>query len=384
MHKLVTIGINTARGFAGPAFKFLIIIFGIANFGKDNWGTLINVQLWIFLVVFIMNWGHKEYLLRRYSESPSKIYHSYFSNFLTRSSLLPISLIFFVFFPFTIAICSIFLVILIHCYESFYTLLVFHQKFVTLLIAETLSFISIIGGIFYFQSFNLETFLQLYCFAHFCKLIPAIFALKIWKEKISFKLSLVELSYAFPFFIMGFSGWLASKTDIYIVDYYLPKSKLSEYQLLITAFLMLQALSSFIIIPFTKHIYRVADPIIRKIQRKLYWMSIPLVIAGSLSIWFIMEQFVNLGLSYAYYILGGFIALPSFYYDLDIMLLIKKHKERNIVIINFIGMLINFIAILSLITTHGILGVLIGVCIRQWILLLLYKLANQSKIIPNF
>lgn len=382
MRKLTTIGVNTIRGFAVPAFNFLIIIFGISNFGKENWGTLINIQLWVFLIVFILSWGHKEYLLRKYSEMPSKIYYSFFSNFLSRSILLPLSFILFFFFPYTIAQYCILLTLLMYCYDATYTLLIYHQKFISFLIAETISSLIIISSIFYFQSFNLTTFIQFYCIAVACKLITVTIDLKLWKEKILFKITKSEFIYAFPFFLNGFSGWLTSKIDLYIVDSYLTKSQLSEYQLLISAFLMLQALSAFITIPFTKHIYRASNTIILKIQKKLSIMAIPLVSIGTLSIWFIMEKLIVLNMDNLYYIIGAFIALPSFYYTLDIINLMKKHQERTIITINIIGFLINLIVILSLITTYKILGVLISVCITQWVFLLIYKLHSRFKKMP--
>ncbi len=382
MRKLITIGTNTVRGFAGPVFNFLIIIFGISNFGKENWGTIINAQLWVFFVVFILSWGHKEYLLRKYSEVPSKIYYSFFSNFLSRSLLFPLSFILFFFFPYTTASYCILLALLMYCYDACYTLLIYHQKFSSLLIAEILSFSIIISCIFYYQSFNLTIFLQLYCIALVCKLTTVMISLKLWKEKILFKVSKNEFIYALPFFLNGFSGWLTSKIDLYIVDSYLSRSQLSEYQLLITAFLILQALSAFITLPFTKHIYRVSNTILLKIQKKLSIIAIPIVSIGALFIWLIMEKLIALNMDNRYYIIGAFIALPSFYYTLDIMTLIKKHQERTIIIINIIGFLINLIVMLSLINTYKIFGVLISVCINRWVLLLIYKLHGRLKNTP--
>ncbi|MDH7448046.1 hypothetical protein [Aquimarina sp. 2201CG14-23] len=203
-------------------------------------------------------------------------------------------------------------------------------------------------------------------------------ALKLWKEKISFTISMKEFHHAFPFFLLGFSGWIASKIDIYIVDFYLPKARLSEYQLLITAFLMLQALSAYITLPFTKHIYRLADSIVKKIQKKLYWIAIPLVSVGSLIIWIVMEQFVQLNLNYNYYIVGGLIALPSFFYELNVMQLLKNHKEKKVILINCIGFIINFIFILTLIKEYQIFGVLLSVCITKWLVLIIYKLESKK------
>jgi O-antigen/teichoic acid export membrane protein len=140
---------------------------------------------------------------------------------------------------------------------------------------------------------------------------------------------------------------------------------------------MLQALGTYIIIPFTKHIYRVSDKVVQKIKYKLYAVSLPLTILGGFIIWFVMEYFVELGFSYEYYLVGGLIALPCYFYTLNIMELMKNHKERSIIYISFFGFFVNLSAIFLLIESYEVLGVLISVCITQWLLLITYKIHRR-------
>lgn len=377
MRRLITIGINTLQGFASPAFNFLIVVFGVKVFGKADWASLINVMLWVFFISFMFGWGNRDHLLRKYSEEPSKMYHAFFSNFLSRCLLLPFSLLLLLFFPTIIALWAIALVVLTFVYSSLSTLVVYHQKFGAQLIAEIIAFGIIFGSVFYIENFNLETFLQVYVIAISIKLVILSWQLNFWKESFSVKISLQEFKAGLPFFILGFSGWLVSKIDIYTVDFYLEKSQLAEYQLLITAFLMLQALAAYITIPFTKHIYRVSAKVVQKIKYKLYAVSLPLTILGGLTIWFVMEYFVKLGFSYEYYIVGGFIALPCYFYTLNVMELMKNHQERTIIYISLFGFLVNISLILLLIETYEIFGVLVSVAITQWLVLLAYKLHRK-------
>jgi len=380
MRKLITIGINTLQGFATPAFNFLIVIFGVKFFGKTDWAHLINVMLWVFFTTFILGWGNRDYLLRTYSEKPNKMYHSFFSNFLSRCLLLPIALLLLLFFPLKIAICAITLVILTFTYASLSTLVVYHQKFGAQLLAEALAFFIIIGSVFYVNTFNLFTFLIIYSIAISIKLITLSLQLSFWKEAFSANISINEFKHGLPFFILGLSGWLISKTDIYAVSLFLEKSQLSEYQLLITAFLMLQALASYITIPFTKHIYRAPKQVTKKIKLKLYSIALPTTTIGASAIWLIMEYFVILGFSYEYYIIGGLIALPCFFYTLDIIKLMKSHLENIIIYISLFGFLINIISIYLLINSHELLGLLISACITQWMVLFAYKLTIKLKL----
>ena len=381
MRKLITIGINTIQGFASPAFNFFIVVFGIKTFGKADWASLINIMLWVFFTTFIFGWGNRDHLLRRYSEEPGKMYQAFFSNVLSRCLLLPFSLLLLLFFPTQIALWAITLVVLTFFYSSLSTLVVYHQNFKAQLIAEIIAFGIIFGSILFLKTFNLETFLKIYVIAISIKLVLLSLQMNFWKERFSVNISISEFKAGFPFFILGLSGWLVSKIDIYIVDFYLEKSQLSEYQLLITAFLMLQALSAYIIIPFTKHVYRVSSKTVQRIKHKLYLISIPLIILGVFIIWFVMERFVKLGFSYNYYILGGLIALPSYFYTLNIMELIKARKERLVIYISFFGFIVNFSCIYFFIESYAIFGVLLSVCITQWVTLIAYKIQiNYYKI----
>ena len=377
MRKLITIGINTIQGFANPAFNFLIVVSGVKIFGKTDWASLINVMLWVLFTTFMFGWGNRDHLLRKYSEDPRKMYHAFFSNFLSRCLLLPFALLLFLFFPTEIAIWAIVLVLLTFIYSSLSTLVVYHQKFGAQLFAEISAFGIIFGSLFYFENFNLETFLKIYASAFIIKLIVLSLQMNFWKEPFSAKISIQEFKAGLPFFVLGLSGWLISKVDIYAVDFYLEKSQLSEYQILITAFLMLQALSAYITIPFTKHVYRVSEEVVQKIKHKLYIVSLPLTILGGFIIWFVMEYIVVLGFSYEYYILGGLIALPCYFYTLNIMELMKNHKERIIIYISFFGVFVNISLIFLLIENYEIFGVLLSVCITQWMVLIAFKVHRR-------
>lgn len=383
MRKLFTIGISSVQGFITPVFNFLIVIFGVKYFGKHQWGSLVNVMLWVFLIVFILAWGNRDYLLRKYTKEPSKVYKNFYTNLFSRGALLPFSLLLFLFFPLKIAFWAVLLVFLNFIYTSLNTLVVFHQKFAMQLLAETIAFTVIFCGILYLEKFDLESFLKIYLIATLLKTIVLGSRLHFFKESFYVMFSLDELTKGVPFFILAMSGWLVSKIDIYLVDFYLDSAQLSEYQIFITAFLMLQALSAYIILPFTKHVYRMPNRVLKKIKTKLYIMSIPLTVTGTFLIWLVMEYYVKLGLGYKYYIVGCLIALPSYFYTLDITLLLRNYSEKIILQISFFCLLITVILITLLIGKYQILGVLISVCITQWIVLIIYKLYGTKKTSVN-
>ncbi len=373
MNKLFKIFLNIARSLSVPIFNFLITIIGIKYLGKENWGDFIQVLLWIYFVVFISNFGNKDYLLRTYSKKPSKIYRDFSIAFVSRTVFLLLSLFLFLFFSFEISLLGVLLSVLIYLYQSMESLVIYKQKFTSQLIAEILGFTIILTFVTYYNPLNTKVLLIAYCLAFLLKFIVVLVALKIDFKQMKFRYSLKQIKLLLPFFLIGFSGWLASKIDLYMVNIFLPKDQLAAYQLLMTAFLMLQAFASFIIYPFTKHIYRLNKKSILKIKRILLLVSLPLISICTFIIWFVLERIVKLDLSLELYVLGALSALPIFFFMIDIFQFYKQGKEKIVLYINFIIAIISLFLTLVLIPTYGIKGALYSVVISQFILLFLYK-----------
>ena len=221
MHKLLTIGANTLQGFTNPVCNFLIIVFGIKTFGKENWGSFITVMIWVLFTTFILSWGNRDYLLRKFSKSPARIYYNFYSNLFTRGLLLPITLVFFYFFSFATSVWACLLVIVIFIHSALDTLVIYKQKFLLQFTTDVIAYSIIFIAIFIIEDFQKVIFLKIYTLAFAIKTILLSFFVGLWKNKIKFSVTNKELKKGFPFFLLGLSGWLISKTDIYFVDIYL-------------------------------------------------------------------------------------------------------------------------------------------------------------------
>lgn len=373
MNKLFKIILNIARSIAVPIFNFLIAIIAVKYLGKENWGDFIQILLWIYFVAFISNFGNKDYLLRKYSENPTKLYADFSVAFTTRSVFLTLSLLLLLFFPIKTALLSILLSFLIFTYQSLESLILYKQKFRAQLIAEIVGVSVILSLIFLKKEITTETLLVSYCLSFLLKFSIVFSSLKINFKQIEVRFSKKLIRLLIPFFLIGFSGWLASKIDLYVVNILLPKTELASYQLLITAFLMLQAFAGFIMYPFSKHIYRLNEKSILKLKRILLLVSLPLISFCTFVIWSILECIVKLDLSLDLYFLGGLSALPIFFFMVDIFEFYKKKKEKVVMRINFATAIISLILTLILIPIYGIKGALFSVVISQFLLLFLYK-----------
>lgn len=379
MSNYLKIGFSLLRMVSVPALNFLTLSIGIKFLGKENWGAFISLSLWIYFLAFILKWSGQNYMIKEFSKRPSKIVEMFYSNFIERSILLLLGTGLFFAFPVKVAFPSIVLLLLTHIYNSFDALIIYYQKLGLQFLAELTGFGIIISGLFLMKAFDLERILYLFSVAVLVKIVVVLFQIRLPFTKMSLRISLRNLIKTFPFFLIGFSGWLASKIDIYVVNYFFTKEKLAEYQLLITSFLMLQSFSGYLIVPFYKHLFRLSKKTIQKIKVKMQLLALPFIAVFTSAIWILLEKFIHLNFSFLFYLIGALSTIPSFFYAIDVLQLYRKDKEQIIVKISFVCIGINLVLMIILIPMFGIFGVLLSVFVLQWLYLFIVKKALKME-----
>jgi O-antigen/teichoic acid export membrane protein len=378
MRKLIIVGINTIRGFLTPLFNFCIAIIGIKLFGKENWGQVIDILLWVYFIVIVSSLGNKDYLIRQFSRNPSKINSHFFGSFFSRSPLLILSLLFFVFFQTNTALLCILLTVVMYCYSSLDSLIVYHQKFGLQLLSDLLSFIAVLSILFVLSDFSINTILLAFIAGAFIKTVLLVSKLNILKEKISFHFSILELKQYLPFFVITLLGWIATKIDLYIVTISLNKTDVSEYQIISNSFILINAGFAFIISPFSKHIYRLPLTKVNKIKTKLNIIALPYLLISSILIWLIMEKLLHLNIDINYYYLSSLKTLFPLFFIIDIMILNKYNFEKKVTYIIILGIIVNLLCIYFLIEQYQVIGVIISTCVSRFILLIAYKWQTKN------
>ena len=367
---------NILRAFSIPLYNFLIMLLGIKIYGKAQWGALLAILLWVNFLVFITKWNGQDYLVRQYSQNPSKKYLVFYSNLILRSCLMLTGLLLFFFYSNTIALLALLLIAFSFIYNSFDSLIVYEQKYTAQLIAESLGCFVLAACFVIFPGFSVENLMLFYIVNTILKTVVLFFFIKIPFPELLIRkstFSVVEIKRTLPFFLIGFGGWLSSKIDTYLVSHYFPKEALSEYQIFISCILMLQALSSFIVAPLYKYMYRMPERTIQKSKDKIALIGIPFVLFGTLVIWLVLGQLGIASFSWEYYLTGTLVALPSYFYIIDGVQLYRKHKETTLMRLNFLIVFMHFILMLILIPIWQLFGVLLSVCVSQWILLFAIK-----------
>lgn len=362
-----------------PLFNFLILFFGIKFYGKENWGTFLSLSIWIYLFAFLAKWSGQNYLIKELTKNTSNYLSVFYSNLIERSTLLLPSLALFAFYPITISVYSILALILIFIYNSYEILVVYKQKLELQFIAEIVGMIILFVGFYFLPHFELSMVLLLFCLSLLIKNLILIGFLKLNFKSVSLNISYQNLYKTLPFFLIGFSGWLASKCDIYVVNYFFSKKELSEYQILMSCFVILQTIPAYLVLPINKHLFRLSENSISKIKSKILILTLPIIVITTLSIWILLKMVLQIEFSIFIYLFAALSTIPTFLYTIDILQFYRKEKEKIIMQYSFINIVLNLILAFLLIPHFRILGVVISVCISQWLYLLLILKENKNE-----
>lgn len=379
MNRLFQIFFSLLKLVSLPIISFLTLFLGIKFYGKENWGEFISISIWIYFLAFIAKWSGQNYLIKKLTKNTSNVWSVFYSNVLERSVLLFPSLLLFAFFPFTTALSAIALLLLLFTYNSYEYLIVYKQKLELQFIAEIFGIFVIFFGFLLFPTFKITTILNLFSLSFLIKILLLVSNFKLHFSKVNLDISYKNIIKTYPFFLIGFSGWIASKCDIYVVNYFFTKKELSEYQMLMNCFIILQAIPAYLVLPINKHLFRLPENAVSKIKYKILLIALPIVCLATLAIWIFLKKALQIEFSGFIYLFAALSTVPTFFYTVDILQFYRKEKEKIVMRYSFLIAALNLILAFILIPQFRILGVVISVCISQWLYLFLILKENKNE-----
>ena len=186
----------------GMVIPFLVIHFS----SKEIWGGFVSVFLFSLLALQFINWGNKEYLLRKFSENPGKMAVAFSENLVTRFPLVVLfSIICLFLFPISFGIWITIWLIGRYWNQSVEALILYQKEFNNSMLIEILSFIGF-GISFYFLKSEITVYslliiyssyqffkglLYILLFRKFFSLQKTSFQITYFKESVSFFIIIV-------------------------------------------------------------------------------------------------------------------------------------------------------------------------------------------------
>lgn len=375
LKRLGAITSNSLRSVVLMLSGALIAWLVIRQSSAGVWGALVQDLIFISLSVHVLGWGNKEYLLRRFSQSPATLAAEFYGSLAVRSLGLavPAALILWMYAPQFWPWMLLWLLANFF-YQAFDVLVTYHRRFTLAGLIEIAGLTGVMAGLFYFKtSLDHMKLLQLVAGSYLLRAaLLFLFVRMPANPDFDFSLGRKFLWEAFPFFILGLSGLLGSRMDLYVTNYFLSEQEVGEYQVIASIFVFLQAGAAFVLIPFAKNLYRLELPAIRKTSHKLFAIGLLLMVPGIVAAYVVLQYIYGFGLDLEYYLYGMALTIPSFYYLPVIYLLYKDKEEKKVLLINFMTALMTLVLTALLLPTMGNKGGLLGKALVQLIVLLLY------------
>ncbi len=376
--RAISIVLNSIQNLLTPAFNITISALVIRLASRDLWGEFVSWLITAQLVAHILAWGNKEYLLRQFSQHPDQIIGAWWSAFVPRLAL------FLLICPVLLLLDSGWLLILwiapLFIAQSLEVMVIFRKHFAFAVMTEMTLTIGMLMALVLADSITQSRLFAIFIIGAWGKAGVYVWRYKKVLEARGFApLALAHIVYfrlALPFFLLGLSGMLASRIDLYTLSAIAPKSDVASYQVVINILLYVQAGANFILIPFVKTLYRLDKPTIQKIAMRLFIVGCLIMPVAIMGINLLVGWVYELSYPPMFWLMAGLFALPIFGYLPIIHRLYGQNAQGYVLWVNIIGAVCNGALNLMLIPPLGITGALTASAICQWAMLVAYICRN--------
>src|SRR5215510_5160164 len=171
-------------------------------------------------------------------------------------------------------------------------------------------------------------------------------------------------------FLLGFSGILQSRMDLYCVNYFLPKGKVGQYQVFANVMTYWQSLAAFILIPFVKNMYRLPEGSILKIETRLFVFGIVMLVPALALTHVILSGLYHFTISFSILLFGGLLVLPVYLYVPIIYVLYRASLQSAVLTISLLGAVVSLSLNLALLPRVGMIGAVLASTAAQWLMLI--------------
>ncbi|MCB9232648.1 MAG: polysaccharide biosynthesis C-terminal domain-containing protein [Bacteroidia bacterium] len=371
--RLLTVAAHAVTSLLVPVFSILISLLVVKMASRELWGGFVEVMIVVNLGAHLLNWGNKEYLLRGFAADPASLARQWQEGMQARLLLLPLGVaaLWLVpvcrpfIFPATLWLVAAFL------YQSFEVVILFKKWFMRTAVAELVG-LGVILSHLWLSGNGWEVEGLVWAFAMgFCAkaLLIGVWAGREVQGRVGVARVGHFLQAAFPFFLLGLSGMLQSRTDLYCVALYLGEDDLAAYQVLISMLLYLQALANFVLLPFARNLYRMKTSSIRKMSWSLTGLGLLMLLFAIPAVYLAYVWGFGFEMSLGLLIAGTLFVIPVFAYLPLIYALYKRRETGKVMWVNGIGIGVNLILNLVLLPFWGILGALAASAFAQWMIL---------------
>lgn len=374
--RLGVVATHSLNGLLPPIFNALISLLVIRLTSAAVWGAFVQTLIVVQLGAAILNWGNKEYLLRAVSRQPGELARLWQTAFFTRWLLYlgfmgvmalwgwPLSWLWLIW------VWGAGLMVA----QSFEVIVLYRRAFVFALLVELCATLLLLAGVLALGSrLTVGELVALFALTQAGK--AGLFLLHFRAQVLPRRNGRFDPAYfalALPFFLLGLSGMLQSRIDLYSVSYLMNPAELAQYQVLTGFLLYVQALANFILLPFVKAVYRLETAVILKISWRLFGVGLLVTPPAIGLIGWLLRHLYQFDIAPSLLVVGGLHVLPIFFTLPIIYALYKADLQRQVLYVNLVNVGLNLGLNLLWIPRWGLLGALSSTALTSWLTMIFY------------
>ncbi len=384
--RLAVVLTNSANSLLVPLFSPVVSVLVVRlaaspPTGTALWGQYVSVLLVAQLISHIVVWGNKDHVLREFARNPATLAAAWQTSLFTRLALLLVAGVALAFFGYGLErwlLVALLAVVLVMA-QAFEVFILYRRDFAFGLAVEVLTVTLLVLPVVVLRSaLTLDTLLLTFIAANAVE--AGVYA---WRyrhavgRRLVGRFDLGWLRRAWPFFLLGFSGLLQSRVDLYAVTAWLSPQVVGHYQIYSNLMIYLQSVAAFVLVPFVKSLYRLSYRAILGLSLKLGVVGLAAVAVGLPLAAFALRHVYALDFPPAYLLAGALFVLPLYFYLPVIYALFKADRALWVVAANGAGILLNLALNAWWLPALGALGAAWASAATQWALLLIYALWSR-------
>jgi O-antigen/teichoic acid export membrane protein len=373
---------SAANTMVVPLLSPIVALIVVRMASAELWGQFVAAGIIAQLGAHVVGWGNKEYLLRQFGQRPAALAQAWQTGLASRAALFGGYCVVVVLLGLPALQAAL---LMAWCLglaldQSFEALVVFKQAFAfatlvdLLVLALTVAAAVLIGG-----RLTLEWLLAIFAAASLAS--AALLALRFWRQSWPAGAGRFDPGYfraALPFFLLGLSGMLQSRADLYVVTALLPRGELAHYQVLTNLLIYLQTGAYLLLAPFLRSVYRLPAGALARLSMNLFVVGLVVLAPAMALVGQVTAGLYHFAASPALLVVGGLVVLPSFFYLPIIYRLYREQRQALVLATNVLGIATSLALSLLLVPAFGLQGALAANAAAQWLMLCVYLWRRRS------
>ena len=346
--------------FSGPLINVVLSIVVIRSRTAAFWGAYVQHLLIVSLTLTIINWGSKEFLLKKFSEKPAEISRWWSDSVSGKIGVAVLLLPLILLIP--LPGQNIYLIALWiwarMLFQFFEALNIYRRLFLQMAVIELVLVGLLIWGVLFFK-LDLDRFIIFIIAADGVKAV--LFYLMNFRYsafRFSAQRALRFLKTGLPFLILALAGLLASRSELYLLSYFSDQSTLARYQVLSNFIQYAHLFAAAALMPFIKNLYRLKITAYDRLERRFILSGLFLSIGLTVFIFAITVFLYQFEFSYPTFILVYFNIWGFYFYFLRIQANFRDNKLRQTIALISIMGLANVVFGFIFIPAYGLMAAL--------------------------